>query len=74
MTTLTYSLSWMGATGAAAFLWYRETRGFGTSGPFPGRSATSSAMGPPEPRGSVQSLPVLDRSVRCWRASSGRRA
>jgi O-antigen/teichoic acid export membrane protein len=33
MTTLAYSVSWVVATGAAAWLWYRETRGFGSEPP-----------------------------------------
>jgi O-antigen/teichoic acid export membrane protein len=36
VTTLAYAVSWMLATAAAAFLWYRETRGFGNEPPLPG--------------------------------------
>jgi O-antigen/teichoic acid export membrane protein len=36
VTTLAYSFSWILATGAAAWLWLRETRGFGSEGPLPG--------------------------------------
>jgi O-antigen/teichoic acid export membrane protein len=36
MTTLAYAASWMLATAWAAFLWYRETRGFGRDRPLPG--------------------------------------
>jgi O-antigen/teichoic acid export membrane protein len=35
-TTLAYSVSWILATLAAAWLWRRETRGFGHQGPLPG--------------------------------------
>lgn len=33
VTTLAYAASWILATAAAAWLWYRETRGFGTEPP-----------------------------------------
>jgi len=33
VTTLAYSASWILATAAAAWLWYRETRGFGSESP-----------------------------------------
>lgn len=36
VTTLAYTVSWVGATAAAAWLWYRETRGFGGDPPLPG--------------------------------------
>jgi O-antigen/teichoic acid export membrane protein len=36
LTTLAYSVSWMLATAWAAYLWYRETRGFGHERPLPG--------------------------------------
>ena len=36
VTTLAYSVSWILATLAAAWLWRRETRGFGSQGPLPG--------------------------------------
>ena len=36
VTTLAYSLSWALATAAAAWLWYRETRGYGSDPPAPG--------------------------------------
>ena len=36
VTTLAYSFSWILATGAAAWLWLRETRGFGGERPLPG--------------------------------------
>jgi O-antigen/teichoic acid export membrane protein len=36
ITTLAYAAAWMLATGAAAWLWYRETRGFGKEPPLPG--------------------------------------
>ena len=36
ITTLAYAASWMLATAAAAWLWYRETRGFGNEPPLPG--------------------------------------
>jgi O-antigen/teichoic acid export membrane protein len=36
VTTLAYSVSWIVATAWAAFLWYRETRGFGNESPMPG--------------------------------------
>ena len=36
MTTLAYAASWALATAAAAWLWFRETRGFGHEPPMPG--------------------------------------
>ncbi|HEV8681649.1 MAG TPA: MATE family efflux transporter [Actinomycetota bacterium] len=36
VTTLAYSVSWIVATLAAAWLWLRETRGFGRERPLPG--------------------------------------
>ena len=36
VTTLAYSASWLVATGAAAWLWHRETAGFGRARPEPG--------------------------------------
>jgi O-antigen/teichoic acid export membrane protein len=36
VTTLAYSVSWIAATGWAAYLWYRETRGFGAEPPLDG--------------------------------------
>ncbi|MGH2674093.1 MAG: lipopolysaccharide biosynthesis protein [Actinomycetota bacterium] len=36
VTTLAYSMSWILASGAAAWFWYRETRGFGHEPPLPG--------------------------------------
>ena len=38
ITTLAYSASWVVATGWAAYLWYRETRGFGSDRPLPGET------------------------------------
>jgi O-antigen/teichoic acid export membrane protein len=36
ITTLAYSMSWVVATLWAAYLWYRETRGYGGEAPLPG--------------------------------------
>ncbi|MGH2692248.1 MAG: MATE family efflux transporter [Actinomycetota bacterium] len=36
VTALAYSVSWFLATAAAAWLWYRETKGFGSEPPAPG--------------------------------------
>ena len=36
VTTLAYAVSWAAAAAAAAWLWYRETRGFGSEPPLPG--------------------------------------
>lgn len=36
VTALAYSVSWAGATAFAAWLWYRETGGFGSDPPLPG--------------------------------------
>ena len=47
ITTLAYSASWVVATGWAAYLWYRETRGFGSDRPLPGETRDLVRYGAP---------------------------
>ena len=47
VTTLAYAASWALATAAAAWLWYRETRGFGGDPPLPGEVGDLMRYGAP---------------------------
>jgi O-antigen/teichoic acid export membrane protein len=47
VTTLAYAMSWMVATAWAAYLWYRETRGFGGDRPLQGEVSDLIRYGAP---------------------------
>jgi O-antigen/teichoic acid export membrane protein len=47
LTTLAYAVSWILATGWAAYLWYRETRGFGGEPPLAGEVGDLMRYGAP---------------------------